>query len=192
MDSYSLCYGCVYHIFNRGNNKEDIFKEERNYSYFLELFAKYISPIAVLYAYCLLPNHFHFLLLFKELAEIDENYQENRKLGWSFSAFLGTYSKSINTAYGRSGHLFGGRFRRKVVQHNEYFYHLIPYIHQNPQKHGFVDDYRNWPHSSYWLYHNRILNSEIGDECLVEDEMYQQVMVYHKDLIHTLIKMDFE
>lgn len=52
--------GHYYHIYNRGNNGEDIFLEARNYDYFLNLYQKYISPIAETFAYCLLKNHFRF------------------------------------------------------------------------------------------------------------------------------------
>jgi putative transposase len=52
--------GQYYHIYNRGNNKENIFIEEKNYNYFLEKIKKYILPIADVYAYCLLKNHFSY------------------------------------------------------------------------------------------------------------------------------------
>jgi putative transposase len=57
--------GLYYHVFNRGNNGEDLFREERNYSFFLKLYGKYITPVADTYAYCLLRNHFHVLLRIK-------------------------------------------------------------------------------------------------------------------------------
>ena len=57
-----LQYGQYYHIYNRGNNGETLFREQRNYLYFLKLYAKYIEPIAETYAYCLLSNHFHYLV----------------------------------------------------------------------------------------------------------------------------------
>jgi len=57
-----LEYGEYYHIYNRGNNREDVFFEERNYRHFLSLYAKYILPNADTYAYCLLRNHFHLLV----------------------------------------------------------------------------------------------------------------------------------
>ena len=55
-----------YHIYNRGTNRENVFVEERNYRHFLQLYAKHIQPVAETYAYCLLKNHFHFLVRIKE------------------------------------------------------------------------------------------------------------------------------
>ena len=61
--------GSFYHIYNRGNNKEKIFFEEKNYRHFLKLFDKYLSPYVDVYAYCLMPNHFHFLIRVKMVEE---------------------------------------------------------------------------------------------------------------------------
>jgi hypothetical protein len=58
--------GQYYHIFNRGNNGETLFREQRNYPYFLSLYAKYIEPVAEIYAYCLLKNYFHLLVRIKD------------------------------------------------------------------------------------------------------------------------------
>lgn len=60
-----LIPGRFFHIYNRGNNREDLFREERNYALFLRLYAFHIAPIADTYAYCLLKNHFHFLVRVK-------------------------------------------------------------------------------------------------------------------------------
>ena len=65
-----LSHDCYYHIYNRGNNRETLFKEERNYRDFLKLYAKHIEPIADTFAYCLLPNHFHLLVRIKGEEEI--------------------------------------------------------------------------------------------------------------------------
>ena len=67
----ALNFGGYYHIFNRGNNRENIFIEERNYHYFMNLYEKYIPLVADPFAYCLLPNHFHFLVRIKEEQEQD-------------------------------------------------------------------------------------------------------------------------
>lgn len=54
-----------YHIYNRANGNENLFNEDKNYHFFLEKWNKYISPFAETYCYCLMPNHFHFLILTK-------------------------------------------------------------------------------------------------------------------------------
>jgi len=61
-DSLPLTYGSFYHIYNRGNNRENIFREERNYIYFLKLYTKYIIPVADTFAYCLLKTIFTYWL----------------------------------------------------------------------------------------------------------------------------------
>ncbi|HZJ36340.1 MAG TPA: hypothetical protein VFD29_06925, partial [Gillisia sp.] len=71
MKTEVLSQGNYYHIYNRGNNGEPLFFEEENYIYFLKLFDKYISPIAETYAWCLMKNHFHFLVYLKSEEEID-------------------------------------------------------------------------------------------------------------------------
>ena len=65
-DIVPLAYGTFYHIYNRGNNHENIFVQERNYAYFLNLWWKHISPIAETWAYCLLRNHFHAAVYIKK------------------------------------------------------------------------------------------------------------------------------
>ncbi len=143
-----------YHIYNRGNNREDLFREERNYRYFLQLYARHVLPIAVTFAYCLLRNHFHFLVRIREeTSQVSETCEvfplTPRQISQHFSNFFNAYTKSINKAYGRTGSLFEERFGRIEVTTDAYFTHLIFYIHFNPQKHGFVDDFRDWHWSSY-------------------------------------------
>jgi REP element-mobilizing transposase RayT len=73
MKSETFELGCYYHIYNRGNNNENIFIEEKNYSYFLQLLRKYILPVADVYCYCLLKNHFHIVLKIKD--DLPENFE---------------------------------------------------------------------------------------------------------------------
>ena len=133
-----------YHIYNRGIDGQPLFREQRNYPCFLELYAKYIEPIAETYAYCLLSNHFHLLLRIKD-AETGPVLQPSRQFNNLFIA----YAKAFNKAYGRTGGLFESPFKRSLVDHDGYFAYLVVYIHRNPRKHGFVDDFRLWPCSSY-------------------------------------------
>jgi len=149
-----LQYGKYYHIFNRGNNQENIFIEERNYRYFLRLYAKHIMPVSDTYAYCLLRNHFHFLVRIKtveeqELTGLQDLSALPRKPSQQFSNLFNAYAKAFNKTYHRTGTLFQRPFGRIEVTSDSYFMQLVTYIHQNPQKHGFVNDFRTWPYSSY-------------------------------------------
>ncbi len=148
-----LVYGAYYHIYNRGNGGEDIFREPRNYGYFLTRYAEYIEPIADTFAYCLLRNHFHLLVRIKdeETCQVSENLTGHKGSDPSqqFSNLFNSYTKSINVAYGRTGNLFQRPFGRIRVTSDAYFANVIRYIHMNPQKHGFVGDFREYPYSSY-------------------------------------------
>lgn len=142
-----LQFSQYYHIYNRGNNREPLFRESRNYAYFLNLYAKYINPIAETYAYCLLNNHFHLLVRIKDLPSLTPSR--------TFSNLFSTYTKAFNKAYKRTGSLFEKPFKRKIIDNNHYLILLTTYIHRNPQKHGFVDDFRDWPYSSYGIITSR-------------------------------------
>ena len=152
-----LQHGQYYHIYNRGNNRENLFYEERNYRHFLKLYARYIEPVADTYAYCLLRNHFHALVRIKTEKEQEQTFRVSETLkvfkvlnpSRQFSNLFNAYAKAINKAYQRTGSLFQHPFGRILVTSDAYFVHLIAYIHCNPQKHGFVDDFRNWTYSSY-------------------------------------------
>ena len=162
MNPIPLQYGLYYHIYNRGNNRENVFIGERNYRYFLQLYLKYIEPIAWTFAYCLLRNHFHLLVRIKDLTgDPPEFSTDNDSLGHlsglvtlpnpsrQFSHLFNAYTRTINHTYQRTGALFQRPFGRIPVTTDAYFARLIVYIHQNPQKHGFVEDFRDWPYSSY-------------------------------------------
>jgi REP element-mobilizing transposase RayT len=129
-----------YHIFNRSNNKETIFKDEANYMYFLDLLKKYILPIATVYSYCLLPNHFHLLIR-------TENFK-SKKISQSFANLFNSYTKAINKKYNRTGSLFQKGFKRKLINNERYLQQVIIYINTN-SKHHNIADYNKYKHSSY-------------------------------------------
>ncbi|WP_338841416.1 transposase [Flavobacterium ginsenosidimutans] len=142
--------GQYYHVYNRGNNSENIFIEERNYNYFLEKLKKYILPIADVYAYCLLKNHFHIVLRIKDKINLPEKFKE--KIHLPFSNLFNSYSKSINKAYDRTGSLFQEHLQRNRIENEEYLRQLILYVHLNPVKHKFSKDFQSYRHSSYRSY----------------------------------------
>lgn len=142
----ALIPGRFFHIFNRGNNRENLFREERNYVLFLRLYAYHVSPIAETFGYCLLKNHFHFLVRMRDLTG---KRNRPRDLSKPFSNFFNAYSRTFNPSYGRTGALFQRPFGRILVEDDDYLARLIVYIHQNPQHHGLVKDFRDWPFSSF-------------------------------------------
>jgi len=152
-----LGYGCVYHIYNRGTNDETLFREERNYRFFLQRYAHYIEPVAETYAYSLLRNHFHALIRTLTPEEQEKRYADSladtpfklRSPSRQFGALFCSYAVAFNKAYGRSGSLFEHPFHRKLVVSETYFTRLVVYINRNAERHGLVDDYRDWPHASY-------------------------------------------
>ncbi|MGB3605727.1 MAG: transposase [Psychroserpens sp.] len=132
--------GKYYHIYNRGNNKQNIYFEDDNYQYFKQLLKKHLLPILKIYAYCLLPNHFHLVLRIND--DIQKPYQ-------ALSNLMNAYTKAINKRFNRSGSLFQKPFKRIEIENENYFKNLILYVHHNPEKHNVIDDYRNYEHSSY-------------------------------------------
>ena len=171
-----------YHIYNRGINGENIFKEERNYLYFLQRYAHHIEPFAETYAYCLLKNHFHILIKTRSEDSIRTYFSEqstrqtdgikhhDKSIQWiygnAFASFFKSYAISINKTYNRTGSLFEEPFRRILVDSNNYFTELIYYIHHNPQKHGFVKDFKEYPHSSYHSHLRTTLTKLKRDEVI--------------------------
>ncbi len=156
-----LEYGRCYHIYNRGTNRENVFIEKRNYRHFLRLYAQYIVPVADTHAYCLLRNHFHLLARIKTPEEL----AQSQNLGQAFSDLFNAYAKAINSAYQRTGSLFQHPFGRIVVDSDRYFQKLVVYIHQNPQRHGLIDDFRRWEFSSYGSFlsdqHSHLRRTEV-------------------------------
>ena len=139
--------GKYYHIYNRGINSGILFKEKTNYEHFLKLYDFHINPIAETYAWCLMKNHFHFLIRIKEENEITS---ENKILpSQSFSNLFNAYTKAFNKSYNRHGSLFERPFRRKLINHERYFQNLITYIHNNPVHHQICDHPLEYSWSSY-------------------------------------------
>ncbi len=148
--------GQMYHIFNRGNNREKLFYSERHYKYFLKLYSYYILPIADTYAYCLMGNHFHLLVRIKKIEDIvtikrlvKAQNPSTFSPSKNFSNLFNAYTKAINLERNRTGSLFEKSFKRKLITADAYLQQLIIYIHTNPQKHGFVENFREWDWSSY-------------------------------------------
>ena len=128
-----------YHVYNRGNRKQNIFIQPKDYKRFLERTSEYKDKFGVsILSYCLMPNHFHFLL--KQETDLPINV---------FMLRLSTsYAKYFNIKYEEVGSLFQGRFKAKIIETDEYLLHLSRYIHRNPISIPGVE-LRYYPWSSY-------------------------------------------
>jgi len=153
--SIPLVAGEYYHIYNRGNNRQNIFFERENYLFFLRRLRKYLIgetqpqtsevsetsevwPWTTIVAYCLMPNHFHLLVC-----------PHDDELSRRMQRFSISYTKSMNKRYDRVGALFQGQFQAVHVDRNEYLLHLSRYFHLNPVEAGLVKRPEDWEFSSY-------------------------------------------
>ena len=150
-----------YHIYNRGINCENLFRENADYEYFLWLYSEHIEPVAETFAWVLMKNHFHLLVRIFSPGEIgfinpnedkkDIVYPVKKKYNptQQFGNLFNAYAKAFNKQYHRTGSLFESPFRRLPVNDGRYFKQLIFYIHNNPVHHGFCEMMMDYPWSSY-------------------------------------------
>lgn len=138
-----------YHIWNRGNNRENLFYNNGNYEYFLRLYAEKMDDVLETFAFCLLPNHFHLLVRTKLFRYASGTATNMNPVSNAFKNFFAAYSQAINIQQKRTGSLFQKPFKRLEVKTTQQLANLVHYIHINPQKHGICDDFRYYPWSSY-------------------------------------------
>lgn len=139
----------LYYITSRCIYNQDIFKEESDYQTYYELLRKYKEQYKFkLFAYVLMPSHFHLLL------ELPNPLENEIKAGISeiMHGLNSSYTKYFNGKYDRKGHLFRDRYRTALVEKDPYLLKLTAYIHLNPQKIGLVSSPKEYPYSSYYLY----------------------------------------
>lgn len=131
-----------YHVFSRGNNREPVFFESSDYGRFLDNLDRFQPELGFrLYAYCLLPNHFH-LLLRPGKVELSKIMQ----------TLMTAYSMYANRKYDRVGHIFQGRFKSIIIEKDPYLLEVMRYIHLNPVRAGLVERVEEYPWSSYLKY----------------------------------------
>ena len=152
-----------YHIYNHANGFDNFFYDRYDYQNFLNGYIKYIVPICDTFAYCFMPNHFHFFVQIKpepELVKTLRTIEATPKIGsetisYRFSHYFNSYAQHYNKKYKRRGSLFRSGFKRKQVDTSEYFIPLVHYIHSNPVKDKYVNKIEQWEFSSY----NPLLNN---------------------------------
>jgi putative transposase len=179
-NSSMLLPGNIYHIYNRANGFENLFREEKNYYFFLSKLKEHVCPVADVMAWNLLANHFHLMVKIKSAEEIlpksdailqAETFTQdhlNLTVSKKFSNCFNAYTKAYNKTYERKGSLFQRSFKHKQVTHHKYFTQLVLYIHNNAAKHGFVSHFYDWPHSSWFHYPTDQINKPmIGEHQII-------------------------
>ncbi len=128
--------GEIYHIYNQGNNRETIFYSHEDYIQFLVFFRKFVSPHCSTLCYCLMPNHYHFLVYATEgsaVMKLSGNIEVS-VLSNGFRLLQSTYAKNTNKQRGRTGSLFKQKAQAKSMHDGDKHYELTAfrYIHKNP------------------------------------------------------------
>ncbi|MBC8193113.1 MAG: transposase [Candidatus Marinimicrobia bacterium] len=164
-DKRDLTPGCLIHVYNRGNNKMIIYKSNADYKWFLNK-AEYlrINDHFDVIAFCLMPNHFHFLL----------NTKTEDSLSKFFHRLQLAYAKYFNRKYSHSGHVFGGPFKTDVFRDEHHVTEIARYIHMNPVSAGLITRPENWKWSNY----KQLINYEIDLGSSFYSEIYGGFVEY--------------
>jgi len=196
-----------YHVYNHAIPKNNLFLNDENYHFFLRKYMEYILPIADTFAYCLLPNHFHLAIRIKKKEQIFEYFKKSKHYSYieflpeedisellskQFSNLFNSYTKSFNKLYERRGSLFERRFKRLLIDNQEYFRSIIHYIHFNPVMHGFVRDLRDWSHSSFEAFFSPAASNLKREEVILWFGNKKSFYEFHRKQIDGRMSLDLE
>lgn len=130
----------MYHVLNRGNGQQRVFQKDGDYAAFLVMLAQMKERFAVeIYAYCLMPNHFHLLLKPHTAEDL------SRSMQW----FMTTHVRRYHRHYGTSGHVWQGRFKSFGIQDDDHCLTVARYVEGNPVRAGLVESAMDWCWSSH-------------------------------------------
>lgn len=173
----------VYHLYNRGNQRQPIFFKEADYLLFLRKIREQFLPYADILTWCLMPNHFHLMICVNEKGcqgrlSGTNNIQD---LSYRIGIMLSSYTSVLNNERGVSGSLFQKRTKIKLIDNQEYMIRCMHYIHQNPLVAGLTaGTLEDWSYSSFLDYaglrNGTLCNSEklfgltgYNKECFFKD-----------------------
>ncbi len=196
-----LSEGEYYHIYNRGNNREQMFYERANYLFFLRQMEKRLVSVFDIVAYCLMPNHYHLLMQVKQTLHDNvpgKGIPDNGSMASKAMMKLGvSYTKAMNIRYRRVGALFQGPFKAKHVAQDAYLMNLSRYIHRNPVEAGLAAKPEEWEFSSYRQYigdngHGWLQPKVILDQFSIVDVYRQYVESYTEEDYLMLAELLFD
>jgi REP element-mobilizing transposase RayT len=130
-----------YHVYNRCASNRKMFHEDKNYYYFLDLLKKHLLPYIDLFAYALIPNHFHLFIQIQR--QVGGAGNANNTITNQFRKLFISYTNGINKRYGTHGGIFSTPFKRIAITNDSYFSQLIYYIHYNAIHHKICHIHQN-------------------------------------------------
>lgn len=196
----------IFHLYNCGVEKRDIFLNKRDYERFLDTFVFYqqknppvrfsltsfLAPskdeheeekLVEIYCYCLMPNHFHFLV--KQLID--------KGISIFMSKLLNSYTKYFNTKNKRLGHLMQGSFKAVMIENEEQFFHTSRYIHLNPFVSGLINNLNNYEWSSYSEYLGKSATNYCEKGLILDNfkssKDYEKFVLNHAEYARSLEKI---
>lgn len=132
-----------YHLYNRGNGRQNIFHSKEDYFFYINRLERYIKKYDVaLICYVLMPNHIHLLAKQKTDTPI---YKFVASLHTSYSIYFNKKNKHV-------GHVFQDRFKQIIINSDNQLLYLTKYIHRNPVEAGLAPSVSGYPWSSYHEY----------------------------------------
>ena len=174
--SRNIAPGGYYHAYNRAVEKRTIFYSEKDYEYFINkaLFFKDKTGVKIL-AYCVLPNHWHFLLKEPKTTLGVETDPQGRlsQISLFLSLLANSYTRYFNTNKEHSGRIFQDTFKLKFVEDDNYLRVLIRYINLNHIKHKITKKPADWFYTSHNNYINQAKFGLVDKDYLVDFREYK-------------------
>jgi len=171
--------GAVFHIYHHSIAEINLFKDDEDYEYFLKKFkSKFALLDFEIYAYCLMPNHFHFCL----------RQNSDNEIYKIFNSLSTSYAMYYNRKYKRKGKVFWGKLQHRQLLTDNYLLTLCQYIHYNPVKAGIAVNVKEWEYSNYPEYsknRNGVLFSKklLQDYPLFFENYENKIAEYEKNIL---------
>ena len=191
-----------YHLFSRAVGDEKLFRTVENYNYFLQKLKHHTDAVCKLYAYTLLPNHFHLLVKIEDEKNIILHFEEkkNKKFDYlqhsiaefimeRFSNFLNGYTKAYNKMYERKGALFLDFLKRSKANNDADFSAFVFYVHKNAVHHGYTKHIGDWQFDSYPSLLSNAPTSLLRNELIDFFGSQEAFIKFHQQPVN--LKVDF-
>jgi putative transposase len=190
----------VYHLYNRGNEKQKIFFNRENYLFFLRKVRNEWLPYCDILAYCLMPNHFHFLIQPNRTAcnllTLKGKETHLQVLSKTIGKTLSSYTQAINIENQRTGNLFQKKTKAKILENETLHDYLITcfyYIHFNPVEAGLVAAEHEWEFSSFRDYtglrNGTLCNKELLIRTAGGELDFEKPPQLHKEILNEIFSL---